>query len=154
MSRKELLKKSKMPIGKKAKLKLDEWINQNVNLPLAKRGYEDTGAALSAAISAGGELLIPDDLADAAMAAVPGMRILKSGKKGLKALKTADKAPTLDYKAIDKAEREAQKARRKLSEKTADTLDYSGGQITRKKPNLTDTELRELEEAGKLKKRK
>ncbi len=130
MAEKSLLEKAKMPVGKRTKEKLDEWINKNINVPLHEKGFSDAGAALSAALSAGGELLIPDDLADAAMAAVPGASLIKAGKKGMKALK---QIPTIDYGAIKKAE----KAKRQASEKMADTLEWKpSGAVIRKKPNL------------------
>lgn len=65
----------------KYKESLDDWLNENVNLPLAKRGHENIGAGLSALGSAAGELIIPDDASDLAMAAVPGGKIAKSLKK-------------------------------------------------------------------------
>ena len=140
-----------MPVGKDVKKRLDEWLDENVNVPLSKRGYPDTGAALSAAVSAGGELLIPDDLADVAMAMLPGGMLLKSGKKGMKALKLGDKAGdtaqalkkakpglakagTIDYGEIKKAEDTARKAAIKKADEAADTLVYDpSGTVTRKK---------------------
>lgn len=125
--RKDLLKKTQMPLGQRTKARLDEWVNENVNVPLAERGMEDTGAALSAAISASGELLIPDDLADAAMALIPGARILKAGKKGIKVIRKAAPAieKVLDYGKIRKAETAARKA----GEEAADTLQYTKGRL-------------------------
>ena len=139
-----LLDKARMPYGKVAKKKLDNWLNENVNLPLAERGHEDTAALLSAVLSAGGELLIPDDLADVAMAVVPGLRLAKVAKKGLKALKKVDKVKglkpvaMLDYGKIKQAEKLKADKIRQASEKGADTLVYEQGgkKITRKKPKV------------------
>lgn len=128
-----------MPIGKKAKEKLDAWLNENVNIPLSKSGHEDAGAAISAALSAGGEFLIPDDLADMAVAMVPGARLVKSAKKGMKAIKKVvpglEKAGSINYENIKKAEDAARKSRREMFDKTAHTLEYDKfGNVTSKKP--------------------
>ena len=142
-----------MPIGKQTKKKLDSWINENVNVPLSKRGMGDTGAALSAVLSAGGDLLIPDDLADAAVAMVPGARLLRTGKKGVKALKkvgNAAPALTIDYGAIKKVEKVAGDAKREMFDKVATAVkkDRVSGP-TVKKPDLFSDELGFLEEQAK-----
>ena len=150
--RKSLLSKANPPIGKQAKKRLDEWINNNINVPLASGGMPDTGAALSAALSAGGELLIPDDLADVAMAAVPGGAFLKAGKKGMKILKPAK---TLDYGVIKKAEEVARKQKRADLDKVAETLEYKPtGEITRKKPDLWSDELEAMDRLAQERKLK
>lgn len=77
----------KMPAGVQAKKKLDKYLEEYLLEPIGGAGYPDTAAAISAVISAGGELLIPDDLADVAMAVVPGGRLIKSAQKGYKALR-------------------------------------------------------------------
>lgn len=130
----KLLDKVNMPIGKNKKQQLDDWLNQNVNVPLAEKGYENTGAALSAAVSAAGELLIPENLADVALSIVPGAKLVKAGKKGMRALKIAEEtaekaAPALNYAAIELAD----KAKRsKEISNLADTLRYGKmGEVTR-----------------------
>ena len=134
--KKKLLKKANMPLGKQAKKKLDKWVNDNINLPMASRGFETAGAAISAALSAGGELMIPDEIADLAMAAVPGGAFLRAGKKGMKVLKKADDAPSsIDYGKIKKAEEDARTQKRKAFDEVAETLEYKpSGEIVRKKP--------------------
>lgn len=57
--------------------KTDDWLDENINQPLAKRGYETLGAGLSAA----GSVLIPDSIEDAALSAVPGGKALSSINK-------------------------------------------------------------------------
>lgn len=149
----KLLEQMKMPIGKQQKKKLDSWLNDNVNLPLAEKGYGDAGAALSAALSAAGEMIIPDDLADAALAMVPGARLMKAGAKGMKILKKTDKAiqagkktNVIDYGEIRKVEKAKADAARAHSEKTADTLVYDQGKktITRKRADLFNDVSNEL----------
>lgn len=138
-----------MPIGKRAKKKLDDWLHENVNMPLHENGYTDTGAAISALISAGGELLIPDDLADAAMAAIPGARLIRNGGKGVKALTKSSKPKKpiekLDYGAMKKAEGDKAKKLREAHDKTAETLVYGkSGAVTRNKPNSLSYKLQKL----------
>jgi len=156
-----LLKKLNRPVGKEAKAKLDEWLNTNINIPMAEKGHEDFGAGIAGLLSATGEMLIPDDLADAAMAMVPGAKVFRSAQKGMKVIKKVQKAaPPLDYKDIakasppksakgkpsalnysdiDKAEKAKAKSARKLSEDSADTLSYDkSGKITRKKADLDE----------------
>jgi hypothetical protein len=122
------------------KKKLNEWLNENINVPLAKRGHEDLGAGLSAVASAGGEMIIPDDASDLAMAALPGGRLAsilkKMGKTHLdkdalaqamkilqkeKAVKKKPQSQTLDYADIQK--KEFKKAQQKHSQ--PQTLDYT-----------------------------
>lgn len=153
--RKELIEKAPMPLGKQVKKKLDDWLNENVNLPLSKKGYPDTGAAISAALSAGGELVIPEDLADMAMAIVPGGALVKAGRKGMKVLKkakdTSKQAPTLDYGKIKEEEKLARARKREAYDKVAETLEYKpSGDIVRKKPDLMSSGIRELERKNKL----
>ena len=119
-----LLDKAKMPIGKNIKDKLDNWINENINVPLSKAGHENTGAAISAALSAGGELLIPDSIADAALALVPGAKLLKAGKKGFKALAKLEPVAEKALKGANKLDYSAIKAAEKAAEKAAPVLDY------------------------------
>jgi hypothetical protein len=141
LDNKSLLSKVQRPVGKEVKERLDNWLNENVNVPLSKEGYPDTGAAISAVIGAGGEFLIPDDLAEAAMALVPGAKLLKSGAKGMKALKKAkpglEKAGTIDFGAIKKAEDITRKKKISKADEAADTLVYKeSGEIIRKKPKV------------------
>ena len=48
--------------------KKDSWLDENINQPLARRGYETLGAGLAAA----GSVLTPDSVEEAAMSVVPG----------------------------------------------------------------------------------
>jgi hypothetical protein len=153
--RKKLIEKAKMPAGKKVKKKLDSWIDENVNVPLAKRGHDKAGAAISALLSAGGDMMIPDDVTDLAAAMVPGARLAKLGKKGIKAIKKA-KMPkgepkTLNYKDIEAEEAAKRLKKRQESEARAETLRYSedGKKITREQPDLYDHELRAKERRRK-----
>lgn len=128
--RRQMLKSSKMPLGRQAKEKLDEYLNEYLNIPLAKAGYEDIGAALSAAASAAGELVIPEDLADLALSAVPGLKLAKTAKKGMRAIKPAEEA--LDYAKIAADEARTLKEAAKTSQEVADTLKYGKmGEIER-----------------------
>lgn len=151
MENKVLVKKARMPLGARAKQKLDEWLNQNVNLPLSEAGYEDAGAAISAALSATGEMVIPEDLADLAMAAVPGAKLAKAAKKGFKIIKKAE-GPALDYGKIAAKEAEKAQKKRDLMDKMAETLEYKpSGEIVRKKPDLFSDQLEAAEKAKKTK---
>lgn len=95
-----MIDKAIMPISKKAKKDLDEWANDNINMPMAKRGHINTGAALSAAISTAGELLIPENLAEAAMAVSPNVKIMKAANGMVKLLPIEAKAATKKYGSI------------------------------------------------------
>ena len=79
------------------KEKLDSWLDNNVNQPLASKGYGNIGAGLSAAGSAAGDMFIPEDATDVAMSFLPfgkiakGVgKIFKGAKKGKKAAKMAE----------------------------------------------------------------
>lgn len=138
-----LFQKLNMPVGKDVKEKLNTWLNDNVNIPLSERGHEDIGAGISAALSAAGELVIPEDLADVALSMVPGAKLVRAGKK-VRLIKPA--AEALDYAAIKKGEEVAAKTARELAEKKANTLVYDkSGKVNLKKPDMYDTELREIE---------
>lgn len=150
--RNKLLETLKMPIGVDAKTKLDDFLNEHLNMPLADAGYEDAGAALSALLSSAGELAIPDNLAEAALAAVPGARLMKAGKGLKKLVPGLEKAGAIDYKAIQAAEKQAANVGREASEKTADTLFYTQpGEMVKIKsrPDLYDTDLRAAEKAAR-----
>lgn len=94
---KEQAKNLKHP-GKQTKKDLDNWLDTNVNQPLAKRGYETLGAGLSAAGSTAGDWFIPENEAEAAAASAPGGAVLGKigkllglgGKKASKAKKLVD----------------------------------------------------------------
>jgi len=79
---KTLKEQAEEKFGKKdapgLKEKLNAWLDENVNQPLAKEGYEDLGAGLSAAGSAMGEF-IPESGIE--LMATPGLRALKALRK-------------------------------------------------------------------------
>jgi len=124
------LKKMPMPLPKRIEKKINNWLEEYLNEPVAEAGYPNTAAALSAVLSAAGDLLIPDDIADAAATLVPGGKLLKAGAKGMKKLvKGADgKIPVKsnpkpgkpqNYEKRDAAERA--KKRETHGEEGADT---------------------------------
>lgn len=135
VNKKSMLSKMNMPVGKDLKEKFNTWLNDNINIPASEAGHEDIGAGLSAALSAAGELAIPEDLADVALSFIPGVKVARAGKKGMKVLKPLEKA--IDYGAIKEAEQLAAKAAREASEKGANTLVYGkSGNVSMKKPEL------------------
>ena len=60
--------KSKLSKKKTFAENKEDWLDKNINQPLAKRGYETLGAGLSAAAS----VITPDSAEEAAMSVVPG----------------------------------------------------------------------------------
>jgi len=106
--RKTLKEQAEKLYGKKPEFdmqeKLNAWLDDNVNQPLAKRGYETAGAGLSAAGSALGELFLPEGPEDVALGMLgpfgkglsKAKKMLKAGKKGEVAEGTKEiaKAPT------------------------------------------------------------
>lgn len=123
-----------MPVGRDIKNKLDQYLNDYINVPLSEAGHADTGAALSAALSAAGEVLLPDNLAEAALYMLPGSKLISAGKGMKKLIPGLEKAGVIDYKAISAAEKEAGNATRKAAEAGAETLQYdsSSGEIMKK----------------------
>ena len=148
MKKKRTLKEqAEEKFGKKdqkdLKEKLNAWLDKSVNQPLAQKGWEKTGAGLSALGSAAGEMFIPESGLDLLMpAAFFG--------KGAKAIKKTIKPRTVDYKSlkaptetkekvyryddISIPEKEAAVAKRKKYDEEAHTLDYSQGEPRLKKP--------------------
>jgi len=57
--------------GNKIQGKVDDWLEQNVNEPLAAAGHEDLGAGLAATGSAATEMLVPKSKTEAALAIIP-----------------------------------------------------------------------------------
>lgn len=102
--RKKILNKMEMPepksLGKQAKESLDNWLEEYISNPMYAAGYENLGPGLAAAGSAAGELFIPEDVADVAMAAIP------MGKLG-KVAKGLGKVPTAMSKASNPGMQEA-----------------------------------------------
>lgn len=147
-SRNKLLSTLTMPVGTNIKAKLDDYLNEYLNVPLAESGHPDAGAAISAALSSAGEFLIPDNLADAALAAVPGARLVKAGKGMKKLIPGLEKAGVINYKNIAESEKAVAGMGRDAAEKAANTLQYKlgGKEIVNKPPkDLWDYELRQAE---------
>lgn len=123
MPRKTLKEQAEEIYGKKKdnpslKEKLNAWLDDNVNQPLAKRGYEKTGAGISAVGSAAGEMFIPEDVGDVIATVAPagivgkGLRALGLGGKKVKKVKrlddesakavedTAEKVPDVSFSSL------------------------------------------------------
>lgn len=115
-----------MPYGKQVKDKLNDFLNDHINVPLAESGHPDTGAAISSILSSAGELVIPDNLAEAALAALPmgTGKLLRMGNGMSKIIPGLERAGEIDYAAIKAAEKTAADANRAASEANAGTLVY------------------------------
>lgn len=146
---KTLAEQAEERFGKKnepgLKEKLNNWLDENVNQPLNKKGYSKTGSAISALGSAAGEMYIPESAADLAMSVFPAGKAIKALSKTKKAAKAADevadatkesaafygnlKVPTAapkpptasEWKKMTDAERKAVK---ELSEEKAPAVKY------------------------------
>lgn len=70
-------------LGVQAKQKLMDIANQYIDTPLKNAGHEQIGAALNKAIDIAGDLIIPQDMSDLALAFIPGGSIAKGAGKGL-----------------------------------------------------------------------
>ena len=114
--------KNKMPPSKQAEAEVDAWLEEYLNEPVAEAGFPNTAAALSAVLSAAGDLVIPDSVADAAVTLIPGGKLIKAGAKGMKKLVKSNPKPGKlpNYKERDAAEMAAKRA--KLGEEGADTI--------------------------------
>lgn len=92
MKKKTLAEQAEEKFGKKnqpgLKERLNNWLDENVNQPLHKKGYSKTGSAISA-LGATIADEMPENAGDVAMAMIPGgwfaKKGLKAAKKGLKA---------------------------------------------------------------------
>lgn len=122
MDRNSILQTLNMPYGKQVKDKLNEFLNDHVNVPLSEAGHPDTGAAVSSILSSAGELVIPDTLADAAMAAIPmgAGKLMRLGKGMSKIVPGLEEAGTINYGKIKEAEQAAKAA----AEEEAPALKY------------------------------
>lgn len=138
-------KPEKDNMGKRAKKSLQDWLHENVNQPLADRGYEEAGAGISAVGAAIGDLLIPESASDVAMMALgPAGKVLKAGSKTAKFSKlkrpkrykdmTPEERATYnrDVERIEKTKRnyeddlnKAIKKRQDKAQEGSTTLDYS-----------------------------
>lgn len=128
VSSKGLLQKIR-EAGPAAKKKVDDWLESNVNEPLAEAGHPDIGAGISAVGSAAADMAIPEDEMDLAMAALPikgGGKAIKAAKEALNYEKWAGKIAPKVVTEVGKGFQAAQPAIRNLdAEKAAATTAHN-----------------------------
>lgn len=124
-------KPEKESLGKRAKKSLQDWLHENVNQPLADRGYEEAGAGISAVGAAVGDLLIPESKSDLALMALgPAGKVLKAGSKAAKFSKL--KKPKR-YKDMTPDERAAYNREAKRIEATKQNYEENLNKAIKKK---------------------
>lgn len=103
----KLLEKE-IPGVRRAKEYIDERLTKRIVEPLAKRGYEDVGAAIATIPSTAMEVLVPENVGQAALSALPvgkamskGARLLQKIQMKKAVIKKAQQAA--EDKAIKKA---------------------------------------------------
>lgn len=104
----------------------DDWLNENINQPLADRGFPGVGAGLSAVASAGKELLPKDESEFAVI--MPGKGLINRAAGEVEGL------AAMNYGAMSAEQKAAAAAKRAASEAGAATIDYSAGKPHRYTP--------------------
>lgn len=107
----EKLKNLTQPVNdklKEVKEGADDFLNENVNVPLAERGYPKLGAGISAAGSAAVDFAVPDSVEEGALSLAAGPigrvagKLGKAERLGAMALKEAPAVEKIAAKEVGK----------------------------------------------------